>query len=39
MDNGVEKWHFFDRGTLEENLYAVPHNALIVLGAFGQPCP
>lgn len=36
MDSGVEEWHFFDRGTLEENLYAVPHNALIVLGAFGH---
>ena len=36
MDEHVEKWHFFDGGTLEENLYAVPHNALIVVGAFGH---
>ena len=36
MDTNVAKWHFFDRGTLEDNLYAIPHNALIVLGAFGH---
>lgn len=36
MDTDVVKWHFFDRGTLEDNLYAVPHDALIVLGAFGH---
>jgi len=36
MDADVAKWHFFDRGTLEDNLYAIPHDALIVLGAFGH---
>ena len=36
MDTDVTKWHFFERGTLGDNLYAIPHNALIVLGAFGH---
>jgi nucleotide-binding universal stress UspA family protein len=36
MDAYVENWHFFDKGTLQENLYAVPHNALVVVGAFGN---
>lgn len=36
MDAHVEKWHFFDRGTLQENLYSVPHNALVIAGAFGH---
>jgi nucleotide-binding universal stress UspA family protein len=36
MNTDVVKWHFFDRGTLDDNLYAIPHDALIVLGAFGH---
>lgn len=36
MDTHVENWHFFDKGTIQENLYAVPHNALVVVGAFGH---
>jgi nucleotide-binding universal stress UspA family protein len=36
MDAHVDHWHFFDQGTLQENLYSVPHNALVVLGAFGH---
>lgn len=36
MDAHVGNWHFFDQGTLQENLYAVPHNALVVTGAFGH---
>lgn len=36
MENFVEKWHIFEHGTLEENLYDVPHDALVILGAFGH---
>ncbi len=36
METHVEKWHFFNQGSLQENLYSVPHNALIILGAFGH---
>jgi nucleotide-binding universal stress UspA family protein len=36
MDAHVKNWHFFDQGTLQENLYAVPHDALVVAGAFGH---
>lgn len=32
----VEKWHIFEKGKFEENLYEVPHDALVVLGAFGH---
>ena len=32
----VNKWHIFEKGTFEEILYEVPHNALVVLGAFGN---
>jgi hypothetical protein len=32
----VNKWHIFEKGTYEEILYKVPHNALVVLGAFGN---
>jgi hypothetical protein len=36
MADHVERWHVFDSGSLEENLYEVPHDALVVLGAFGH---
>ena len=36
MSRRVNKWHIFERGNFEENLYQVPHDALVVLGAFGQ---
>ncbi|MCP4593083.1 MAG: universal stress protein [bacterium] len=29
-------WEVFDSGTLEENLYAVPHDSLAVVGAAGH---
>ena len=29
-------WHCFEDGTLEENLYAVPHDHLVVVGAAGH---
>lgn len=36
MEEYVERWHIFDKNSFEENLYAVAHDALIVLGAFGH---
>lgn len=32
----VNKWHIFEKGTFEENLYEVPHDALVILGAYGH---
>ena len=29
-------WHVFDKGAFEENLYHVPHNALVIAGAYGH---
>lgn len=31
-----QRWVFFDKGAFETNLYAVPHDALVILGACGQ---
>ncbi|GBC59768.1 universal stress protein UspA [Desulfonema ishimotonii] len=36
MAQSVDKWHVFETGTLEENLYDVPHDALVIMGAFGH---
>ncbi|QTA82940.1 Uncharacterized protein dnl_53270 [Desulfonema limicola] len=36
MENYVSQWHIFEHGTLEDNLYEVPHDALVILGAFGH---
>ena len=36
MNHYVNDWHFLNNKTLEENLYDVPHNALVVLGAYGH---
>lgn len=36
MNHRVNEWHIFERGSFEENLYQVPHDALVVLGAFGR---
>jgi hypothetical protein len=36
MSHYVNTWHFLNNKTLEENLYDVPHNALVVLGAYGH---
>jgi len=32
----VRTWHFYSTGRFEDNLYDVPHDALIVLGAYGH---
>jgi len=36
MDQYLDKWHVFEKGIFEENLYDVPHDALVILGAFGH---
>jgi hypothetical protein len=36
MDSVLGKWTFFEKGRFEDNLYEVPHDALIVLGAYGH---
>jgi hypothetical protein len=36
MEQYVQDWHVFTKGLFEDNLYAVPHDALVVLGAFGH---
>ncbi len=30
------KWLFFEKGDMEVNLYDVPHNSLVVMGAYGH---
>lgn len=30
------RWVFFDKGAFETNLYHVPHDALVILGAYGH---
>jgi hypothetical protein len=32
----VRQWRFFKGGSFEENLYEVPHDALLIVGAFGH---
>lgn len=32
----LDQWTFFDKGGFEDNLYTVPHDALVVLGAYGH---
>ena len=36
MNRYVSKWHMFESGKFEENLYDVPHDALVVMGAYGH---
>ncbi len=36
FDSFVTKWNVFDKGTFEENLYHIPHDALVILGAYGH---
>lgn len=36
MSGSVNKWHIFEKGSFEENLYNVPHDALVVLGAYNH---
>lgn len=34
MKHYVNQWRFFEKGNFEENLYDIPHDALVILGAF-----
>jgi hypothetical protein len=36
VNQKVEEWQFFESGNLTEHLYNVPHDALVVLGAFNH---
>ena len=36
MDRYVTEWHMFEKGRFEKNIYDVPHDALVVLGAYGH---
>jgi len=36
LDRFRQRWIFFEEGTFENNLYDVPHDALVVLGACGH---
>lgn len=36
LEQVLGNWTFFDKGSFEDNLYAVPHDALVVLGAYGH---
>lgn len=36
MKNSVREWHRFEMGKFGDNLYAVPHDALVVLGIYGH---
>jgi hypothetical protein len=35
-DRYINQWHFFENNHFEDNLYEVPHDALVVLGAYGH---
>ena len=32
----INKWHFFESNNFEDILYEVPHDALVILGAYGH---
>jgi len=36
LAENVRDWHFFEEGRFEDNLYEVPHDTLVVLGAYGH---
>ncbi len=36
LEEILEDWVFFEKDKFEDNLYAVPHDALVVLGAYGH---
>ena len=36
MEQLTNKWRIFETGSLEKNLYEIPHDALVVLGAYGH---
>ncbi len=36
MENSVNEWQLFSSGDFRNNLYHVPHDALVILGAYGH---
>jgi nucleotide-binding universal stress UspA family protein len=36
MAQSLDEWVFFEKGAFESNLYQVPHNALVIMGAYGH---
>jgi hypothetical protein len=36
LQRAFENWTIFEAGKFEENLYEVPHDALVVMGAYGH---
>ncbi|MBW1982350.1 MAG: universal stress protein [Deltaproteobacteria bacterium] len=36
LENNIREWYRFETGSFEENLYEVPHDALVILGAYGH---
>jgi hypothetical protein len=36
MARYVRKWHLFENGKFKDNLYKIPHEALVIVGAFGH---
>ena len=36
LQEAMEDWTVFDSGEFKENLYEVPHDALVVVGAYGH---
>jgi hypothetical protein len=36
VEKYVNQWVFFEKGSFEENLYDIPHDSLIVVGAYGH---
>lgn len=36
MARYVRKWHLLENGKFKDNLYKIPHEALVIVGAFGH---
>jgi len=36
LEEAVEDWAVFETGKFKANLYEVPHDALVILGAYGH---
>jgi hypothetical protein len=36
VEEEVREWYFFPKGPLENNLYSVPHESLVIAGTYGQ---
>jgi len=36
IDSVLRQWHIYDDGDLIENLYDIPHDALIIMGIYGH---